>query len=240
MKDIELWHGDCLDLMKDIPDSLVDMVFADLPYGTTACKWDVIIPFNLLWKELNRVSKKTANFIFTASQPFTSLLVQSNIENFKYEWIWEKEQGTNPMLAKHQILKKHENILVFYRVFETYNPQMKKGKSYNEFLSNSSKIGEVYGSRKSIHKKNIGTRYPTSIQKFVREDRKKGLHPTRKSNSLMDYILLTYSKEKDWILDPVMGSGTTGESAKRLNRKFIGIEKDKKYFDIAVDRINNT
>ena len=224
--------------MNNIPDKSVDMVFADLPYGTTACKWDSIIPFDKLWNHFMRVSKPNTNFIFTASQPFTSALVMSNPKMFKYEWIWEKEQATNPMLAKKQIMKVHENILVFYKKQGTYNPQMTKGNPYSGFSSAESKIGEVYGGRKSIHKENSGTRYPTSIQKFIREDRRKKFHPTRKSNSLMDWILNTYSNENDLVLDPTMGSGTTGESCVRLNRRFIGIEKDKKYFKTAVKNIN--
>jgi len=237
MKDIELWKGDCLELLPKIETKSVDLVFADLPYGTTACSWDVIIPFKELWSELLRIGKPRCNYVFTASQPFTSLLVSSNIEMFKYEWIWEKEQATNPMLAKKQIMKVHENILVFYNQQGYYNPQMTEGKPYSGFLDETKKIGEVYGGRKSVHKKNNGTRYPKSIQKFSREDRRKKLHPTRKSNSLMDYVLNTYSIEGDLVVDPTMGSGTTGESAKRLSRRFVGIEKDDKYFYTAYKNI---
>lgn len=238
MKDIELWLGDCLEKLNDIPNKSVDMVFADLPYGTTACKWDSILPFDKLWENFIRVSKPNTNFIFTASQPFTSALVMSNPKMFKYEWIWEKEQATNPMLAKKQIMKVHENVLIFYNKQGVYNPQMIKGNPYSGFSSEESKIGEVYGGRKSVHKENNGTRYPTSIQKFSREDRRKNLHPTRKSNALMDYIVKTYSNEGDLVLDPTMGSGTTGEACVRLNRRFIGIEKHKRYFKIANKRIN--
>lgn len=235
---ISLFKGDCLEVLPSLNSASVDLVFADLPYGTTACSWDIIIPFDKLWKELLRVGKPNCNFIFTASQPFSSLLVCSNLDMFKYEWIWEKEQATNPMLAKKQIMKVHENVLVFYDKQGYYNPQMTEGKPYSGFIDENKSIGEVYGGRKSIHKENKGTRYPKSIQKFVREDRRKKLHPTRKSNSLMDYILKTYSREGDVVLDPTMGSGTTGESAKRLNRDFIGIEKTNKYFKLAQERIN--
>lgn len=234
---IDLLQGDCLDLLKTIPDNKVDLVLVDLPYGTTVCSWDVIIPFEPLWKELNRVSKENAAQIFTASMPFSSLLVSSNIKNFRYEWIWEKPQGTNPLTSKKMPLKSHENILVFYRKLPTYNPQMEQGTPYGGFSSDQSKIGEVYGSLKSRHRDNpTGERYPKTVLRFKQE---KGLHPTQKPVPLFEYLIKTYSNENETILDCTMGSGTTGVACVNTNRNFIGIEKDENYFNVAKKRIES-
>lgn len=176
--------------------------------------------------------------VFTAAQPFTTILAASNLKNFKYEWIWEKPQGTNPMNAKVMPLKSHENILVFYRKKPTYNPQMWFSTPYSGFSSETSKIGEVYNKAKSKHRDNPeGSRYPKTILKFKQE---KGLHPTQKPVELMRYLIRTYSNKNDTILDNAMGSGTTGVACILENRKFIGIEKDEKYFKVAQDRIKNT
>ena len=173
--------------------------------------------------------------VFTAAQPFTTVLAHSNLENFRYEWIWEKPQGTNPMNAKVMPLKSHENILVFYRKKPIYNPQMWYSTPYSGFSSEQSKIGEVYGSAKSKHRDNPdGSRYPKTVLKFKQE---KGLHPTQKPVDLMRYLIRTYSNEGDLILDNTMGSGTTGVAAVIENRRFIGIENESKYFEIAVNRI---
>ena len=232
---MKLYKGDCLDILKQIEDDSVNMLLVDLPYGTTACKWDSIIPLDKLWKEYYRICKKNAAMVFTAAQPFTTILAASNLKDFKYEWIWEKPQGTNPMNAKIMPLKSHENILVFYRNKPKYNPQMWKSTPYSGFKSESSKIGEVYGSAKSQHRDNPeGTRYPKTILRFKQE---KGLHPTQKPVALMEYLIKTYSDENDIILDNTMGSGTTGVACVNTNRKFIGIEQDEKYFKIAEERI---
>ncbi len=235
MTDIQLYHGDCLTLLDDIPDDSVDMLLVDLPYGTTACKWDSIIPLEQLWEQYNRICKKNAAMVFTAAQPFTTILIQSNINNFKYEWIWEKPQGTNPMSAKYMPLKSHENIVVFCRGKPKYNPQMEQGTPYKGFSSDESKIGEVYGSAKSKHRDNPeGTRYPKTVLKFKQE---KGFHPTQKPVPLMEYLINTYTDEGDIVLDNTMGSGTTGVACKNLRRKFIGIEQDESYFNIAHARM---
>ena len=232
----KLLHGNCLDLLPTLPDDSVDLLLVDLPYGTTACKWDEIIPLDLLWKQYNRICKKTAAMVFTAAQPFTSILATSNIENFRYEWIWEKPQGTNPMNSKIMPLKSHENILIFYRKKPTYNPQMWKSTPYKGFKSDTSKIGEVYGSANSKHRDNPeGTRYPKTVLRFKQE---KGHHPTQKPVALMEYLIKTYSNENETILDNTMGSGTTGVACANTNRKFVGIEFDEKYFNIAKNRIN--
>lgn len=175
--------------------------------------------------------------IFTASQPFTTILAASNIKDFRYEWIWEKPQGTNPMNAKIMPLKSHENILVFYRKKPKYNPQMWYSTPYNGFSSSTSKIGEVYGNAQSKHRDNPeGSRYPKTVLKFKQE---KGLHPTQKPVDLMRYLIKTYSDENDLILDNTMGSGTTGVACLMEKRNFIGIENDVNYFEISVNRINS-
>lgn len=234
---MNLLLGNCLELLQTLPDNSIDMVLADLPYGTTACSWDSILPLDILWKQYNRVCKETGAMAFTASQPFTTILASSNIENFKYEWIWEKPQGTNPMNAKTMPLKSHENILVFYRKTPTYNPQMWYSTPYSGFSSSESKIGEVYGKANSKHRNNPeGSRYPKTVLKFKQE---KGLHPTQKPVELMRYLIKTYSNENEVILDNTMGSGTTGVAAVLENREFVGIESDETYFNIAKSRIKS-
>jgi site-specific DNA-methyltransferase (adenine-specific) len=214
------------------------MVLVDLPYGTTACKWDSIIPLDKLWEQYNRICKKDGAMVFTAAQPFTTILAASNLKNFRYEWIWEKPQGTNPMNAKVMPLKSHENILVFYRKKPVYNPQMWYSTPYSGFSSNTSKIGEVYGSAKSKHRDNPqGSRYPKTVLKFKQE---KGLHPTQKPVEMMEYLIKTYSNEGDVILDNTMGSGTTGVACVNTNRNFIGIEMEENYYKIAEQRISST
>jgi len=237
-KYIQLLSGECLDKLPEISDGSVDMIMADLPYGTTACKWDSIIPLDLLWKEFHRVTTDNAAMIFTAQQPFTTVLANSNLSELRYEWIWEKPQGTNPMNAKVMPLKSHENILVFYKKKAIYNPQMWYSTPYSGFSSKTSKIGEVYGDAESKHRDNPdGSRYPKSVQKFKQE---KGFHPTQKPVALMEYLIKTYTNEEDTVLDPTMGSGTTGVACVMTKRKFIGIERDEKYFEIAEKRISDT
>ena len=234
---VNLHLGDCLDILPTLADNSVNMVLVDLPYGTTACKWDSIIPLDKLWKQYNRICKEDGAMVFTAAQPFTTILAASNLDNFRYEWIWEKPQGTNPMNVKVMPLKSHENILVFYRKKPIYNPQMWHSTPYSGFSSDTSKIGEVYGGAKSKHRDNPeGSRYPKTVLKFKQE---KGLHPTQKPVSLMEYLIKTYSNEGETVLDNCMGSGTTGVACVNTNRDFIGIEKEEKYFKIAENRMNN-
>jgi DNA modification methylase len=229
--------GDCLDILPTLEDNSVDMVLVDLPYGTTACKWDSIIPLDKLWEQYNRICKEDAAMVFTAAQPFTTILAASNLENFRYEWIWEKPQGTNPMNAKVMPLKSHENILVFYRKKPIYNPQMWYSTPYTGFSSEESKIGEVYGSAKSKHRDNPeGSRYPKTVLRFKQQ---KGFHPTQKPVDLMEYLIKTYTNEGQTVLDNTMGSGTTGVACMNTGRNFIGIELEEKYFKISENRINN-
>jgi site-specific DNA-methyltransferase (adenine-specific) len=235
---IELYQGDCLEIMKTIPDDSVDMILADLPYEITAAKFDILIPFEPLWEQYNRIAKEDTAMVFTASQPFTTSLISSNLKNFRYEWIWEKPQGTNPMVAKIQPLKAHENIVVFYRKRPKYNPQMTISTPYGGFKSKQKKLGEVYGDLDSKHRDNPeGTRYPKTVLQFKQE---KGIHPTQKPVPLMEYLIKTYTNDGDVILDNCFGSGTTGVAAKKTGRGFIGIELDEEYFKLGSERIKKT
>ena len=320
-ENVTLGHGDSLELMKHIPDGSVDMVLADPPYGTTACKWDSIIPFEPMWAELKRIIKSNGVIVLFASQPFTTKLIHSNMEMFRYSWVWEKEQGVNFLSANKQPMKVHEDIIIFYtdlggqrgaaseydpirnylknerklagltakkaknilgnrmgghyftngvqfcipseenykklqstgffglsyselkRWYDelglniktsTYNPQMTIGVPY---VSGGGDSGEVTGGVQKIQTKNTGTRFPRSIQKFKREA---GLHPTQKPVALLEYLIKTYTDKKMTVLDNCMGSGSTGVAAKNTNRKFIGIELDQNYFEIAKKRIQDS
>jgi len=234
----ELHNGDCLEVMKSIQDNSVDMILTDLPYGTTACKWDTVLDLEKLWGGYNRILKDNGAVVLNAQQPFTTTLASSNIKNFRYEWIWEKPQGTNPLNAKIMPLKSHENVLVFYQKKPTYNPQMWMSTPYSGFKSDDKKIGEVYGSLNSEHRDNpTGERYPKSILKFKQE---KGLHPTQKPVEMMEYFIKTYTNETEIVLDSTMGSGTTGVACVNTNRNFIGIELDDAYFKTAKNRIEKS
>ena len=232
---MNLMLGDCLERMKEIPDGSVDLILADPPYGTTACKWDSVIDFDLMWLQLKRIIKPNGAIVLFGSEPFSSMLRCSNLKMFKYDWVWEKPQGTNPMNAKVMPLKSHENILVFYSNKPNYNPQMWQSTPYSGFSSDSSKIGEVYGFAKSKHRSNPeGTRYPKTVLRFKQD---KGLHPTQKPVALMEYLIKTYTQEGETVLDFAAGSFTTGVACKNTGRKFIGIEKDAGYFEIAKQRL---
>ena len=229
--------GDCLEVLKTLSSESVDMVLADLPYGTTACKWDCPISLLYLWRQYNRIAKANAAMIFTSSLPFTATLANSNLRNLRYEWIWEKNQGTNPLNAKVMPLKAHENVLVFYRRAPVYNPQMGRGTPYKGFCSKTAFIGEVYRKRQSRHRDNpSGDRYPKSVLKFKQE---KGYHPTQKPVPLCEYLIRTYSNEGDVVLDNTMGSGTTGVACVNTGRNFVGIEIDSAYYCIAEKRIRD-
>jgi len=230
-----LFQGDCLDIMPLIPDKSVQLILADLPYGTTACKWDSIIDLDLLWKQYKRIIKDNGAIVLTASQPFTAKLISSNYEMFRYEWIWEKTLFSNFALVKKQPAKLHENILVFYKKQPIYNPQMQYGKPYTDKPRKRTMgvINDAIGIKKAIDNK--GERYPSSVQKYSNGNNKTE-HPTQKPLDLMKYLISTYSNENDMVLDNTMGSGTTCLAAKELNRKFIGIEKEANYYEIACQR----
>ena len=228
--------GNCITLLKDLKEDSIDMILVDLPYGTTACKWDSIIPLELLWKEYNRVCKEEAAMVFTSAQPFTTTLAHSNLKNLRYSLVWEKPNGTNPFQASIMPMKKHEDILVFYRKLPTYNPQMVSGKAYKW---NSTRSGGEAGSitqSKETPIDNKGTRYPSSVLHFKQE---RGLHPTQKPVPLMEWLIRTYTNEGDVVLDNTMGSGTTGVACKNTNRKFIGMEQDTDYYNTSKKRLDN-
>ena len=235
---IKLMKGDCLDRMKEIPDGSVDMVLTDPPYGTTACKWDSIIPLEPMWEQLKRVIKPNGAIVMTASQPFTTTLIASNMKMFKYCWVWEKTMASNFALAKKQPFKKHEDICVFYQKQPAYNPQMESGKSYTDRRSigaRNASVGTDAGVKR-VPIENTGTRYPSSVQKFSNGNNG-NVHPTQKPVALMEYLIRTYTNEGETVLDFTMGSGTTGVAAVNTGRSFIGIEMDDHYFSVAEQRI---
>lgn len=240
IKDVQLYNDDCLFVMDTIPDNSIDLILCDLPYGTTQNKWDIMLPLDELWKQYMRISKGA--IVLHAAQPFTSLLVSSNLKHFKYDWIWEKTKATGHLNAKKQPLRNKEDILVFYKKQPTYNPQMTQGEPYKnkagkDHDSQSSMTGS-YGKYSNYRPDNEGTRYPKQILKFNVVQRGT-LHPTEKPVALLEYLIKTYTNPGDLILDNCMGSGSTGEAALKTGRKFIGIEKDKDFFDIASNRILN-
>lgn len=240
-----LFQGDCLDIMPLIPNKSVQLILADLPYGTTACKWDSIIPFDKLWKEYERIITDNGAIVLTASQPFTSALVMSNPKLFKYEWIWRKNTGTGFATAKYQPLRYHESILVFSKGKTNYNPI--PTERFSEASKKMCKKPVRGGGKKtSSHismeivkvQYDSETKNPESVLEFKSVPNAGGhkLHPTQKPIELFEYLIKTYSNETDMVLDNTMGSGTTCLAAKELNRKFIGIEKDANYYEIACRR----
>ena len=228
---MRLIHGECLEEMTKIPDQSVDMVMCDLPYGTTQNKWDTCIDLVKLWEQYKRICKGA--IVLTAAQPFTSVLVCSNIRDFKYQWVWQKEAGTGLLNAKKQPLRDHEDVLVFYGSQPTYNPQMTTGKPYTCKKGGDTENYNPSGSVVTINK---GTRCPKTVQFFKRDADKN--HPTQKPVALMEYMINTYTKPGMIVLDNCMGSGTTGVACVRKGRYFIGIERDEAYFAVAEKRIN--
>lgn len=228
--------------MKGIPDRSVDLVLADLPYGITAAKWDCEIPLEDLWSAYERIGKENACYIFFGSQPFTSKLISSKIDWFKYCWYWEKEKGTGFLNTKHQPLRCIEEICVFYNKKCTYNPQMVLlDKPYRHKLPTKSSevINDVASFKQEVQYKTYTHAHPKNILKFPRDNSNKGVHSTQKPLALMEYLVRTYSDEDQIVLDNVMGSGTTGVACKKLKRQFIGMEIDASVFKIAEDRIDS-
>lgn len=237
----DLRLGDCLDVMKEIEDNSIDCIICDLPYGTTSCSWDIIIPFEQLWKEYKRVRKDNTPIVLFGQEPFSSYLRISNINEYKYDVYWQKERITNIMQVKNRFGKDTETISIFYKKQCTYNPQMveyrgaKRGNKVKD-----GKLGKLVddSNNKTVFEYNDnGTRYPTQILKFKRDILTSNLHPTQKPVELLEYLIKTYSNENNIILDNCMGSGTTGVACVNTNRSFIGIEKDPTYFEIAKNRI---
>jgi len=233
------YQGDCLMEMDKIADKSVDMILCDLPYGTTSCKWDSVIPFEPLWKQYERIVKDNGAIVLTASQPFTTVLISSNFGLFRYELIWDKIRAATGLNAARMPMKTHENICVFYKKQPTYNPQMTEGTPFDKTKYNGQvETANVTGGGEKNSKKNDGTRFPISIHRYSQNwSRQQQIHPTQKPVELMEYLIKTYTNEGETVLDNCMGSGTTGVACKKTGRHFIGIEKDEKYFEIAVNRI---
>lgn len=236
---MQLIHGDCLKAMDELIECgvKVDAIITDPPYGTTACKWDSVIPFPEMWERLNKLIKPNGAIVLFGSEPFSSALRMSNIKNYKYDWVWKKDAGSNFATVRYQPMKEHENVIIFNT--KSYNPikqeriGARKGKKTTSF--DSGRNNSVYGNMDGIGKFEVEElRYPSSVQLFKRE---RGLHPTQKPVALMEYLIKTYTNEGETVLDFTMGSGTTGVACVNTNRKFIGIEMDDKYFDIAKNRI---
>ncbi len=245
---ITLWHGDCLELLKNIPDNSIDMVLTDPPYGTTACKWDTVIPFEPMWHKLKRITKDNGAICLFGSEPFSSHLRLSNLKMFKYDWIWHKSRPTGFALAKKQPMRTHEIISVFYSKQANYNsikePRDANKESINRYkyeMSLGTGTNKVNGgiSNQRANIEDIHMRNATTVKYFKSMVNCKLLHPTQKPVKLLEYLIKTYTLENETVLDFTMGSGSTGVAAKNLNRKFIGIEKEEKYFDIAKERIEN-
>lgn len=237
MKNIELWFGDCLELMDNIPEKSIDMVFADLPYGTTYQNWDKIIDMKLLWEKYDRIVKDNCPLVFTASQPFTSLLICSKLDWFRCEWIWDKENPTNFANANIQPLKQHESVIVFSRKSSNYYPQKVQGKINHKQGNSKNNSSEIRLINTRVEDDLSGLKFPKSILYYPKHSSQCKNHPNEKMVNFIEYFIRTYSKENDTILDNTMGSGSSGVASKNLNRKYIGIENNQKYFDIATQRI---
>ncbi len=232
----KLLNGDCLELMKDIPDKSIDMILCDLPYGITACKWDNVIPFEPLWEQYNRIIKDNGAIVLFGSEPFSSQLRMSNIKNYKYDWVWDKKKIGTPLNAKRQPLKIHENIMVFNK--HNYYPIMSVGKYRKK--GGVSKQAEITGKVDLNYSVYNNLYYPKSIIEFSNASQKGKVHPTQKPVELLEYLIKTYTNEKETVLDNCMGSGSTGVACINTNRNFIGIELDENYYKIAENRINST
>lgn len=240
-KDYKLFLGDCLEVMKTLADNSIDLCLTDPPYGTTVCKWDSVIPFEPMWKELKRICKPKVAICLFGSQPFTSALVMSNPILFKHEWIWIKNAGSNFANTVREPMKEHESILVFSCGGWTYNKQMQEraesGLARTKHFVKYETASENYRVFEGREPKTISIfRVPSSWQKFNRE---RGFHPTQKPVELLRYLIRTYTQESETVLDFTMGSGSTGVACQLENRKFIGIEKDENYFEIATNRIES-
>lgn len=244
MSNIKLMQGDCLEEMKKIPDGSIDMVLTDPPYGTTACKWDSIIPLEPMWEQLKRIIKPNGAIVMFGVEPFSSLLRCSNLKQFKYDWVWQKDKATNHLNAKRMPMRRNEIISVFYKSQCLYTPQLQSKDPKNiRPPTTKRKQAENYGAMtaESVRKIPVNMSYPNETLQFrgCFGDKGKSLHPTQKPVALMEYLIRTYTNEDETVLDFTMGSGSTGVAAKNLNRKFIGIELDAGYFEIAKERINN-
>ena len=249
---IELFHGDAIEVMKQLPDGIIDLVLCDPPYGTTECSWDAIIPLDQMWEQIFRISKPLATFVFTASQPFTSMLGASNMEMLKYAWVWEKNRPTGHVHAKNKPMKKHEDVLIFSRGTTAHASQSSRRMTYNPQgltalpepkVRRVNTVGDetVLSHRKS-HRDTVRVveGFPHSILQYNTPSKDERVHPTQKPIDLFEYLVKTYSNEDEVVLDFSMGSGTTGVACVNTNRNFIGIEKNLDFFRIAKTRIENS
>ena len=238
----QIYLGDCLDIMKNIENKSVDMILCDLPYGTTQCSWDTVIPFEPLWGQYERIIKDNGAIVLFGSEPFSSLLRTSNIKMYRHEWIWYKDKSGNFMNCKFEPMKVHENIMIFGKKKGTYNPIMElrneKNKRNNKPRTNTSNIIHTQEFYTEKSRGNSDYKYPTSIKYF--NSVRNGLHPTQKPVDLCEYLIKTYTNEGELVLDNCIGSGTTAVACINTNRNFIGIEKDEQIFNTAVNRINKT
>ncbi|OIN06139.1 DNA methylase [Shewanella algae] len=234
---VKLWHGDCLDLLKNLPAASVDMILCDLPYGTTRNSWDSIIPLEPLWAEYKRICKGA--IVLTAQTPFDKVLGASNLNMLRYEWIWKKSHPTGHMNAKKMPMKAHENVLVFYRKLPTYNPIKTTGHVKKTAVKRRDTTTN-YGKQKFTELPYSSTeRYPRSVVRFPSDKQKSALHPTQKPLDMFEYFIRTYTNPGDTVLDNAMGSGTTGVACWNTGRDFIGIEKDHVIFETARKRLEN-
>ena len=231
---MKLFNGDCLEVMKELPDNSIDFILTDLPYGTTQCKWDNIISFKPMWEQIERIKKSKTSVCLFGNQPFSTKLINSNIDNYKYDWIWNKKQSGNPLNAKKQPLKIYENIHIFYK--HNYYPIMRTGKmrtkgGLNKQPKHTNKVNLNYKVKNNQY-------YPTAILEFSNANKRNKVHPTQKPVELLEYLIKTYTKETETVLDFTMGSGSTGVACVNTNRDFIGIELDKEYYKTAKERID--
>lgn len=247
MYDINLVHGDCLEYLPLVPDKSVDMILCDLPYGSTGCKWDSIIPSNLLWEHYVRICKEKAAIVLTATNPFATTLIQSRIDWFKYEWIWHKNMTSGFHLAKKQPLRNHELVLVFYKKQPTFNlikelrdlsERSKKRMNYSFTTKRGTNVHQNGIKKVQFIPENKDLSYPKTVKKWNGVNSNNRLHPTQKPLDMIEYLIKTYTNEGDMVLDNCMGSGTTGVACLNTSRKFLGIEIEKEYYDKAVNRIN--
>lgn len=234
-----IYQRECIEGMRMIPDKSIDMILCDLPYGTTRNKWDSVIDLAKLWEQYNRIIKDNGAIVLTAAPPFNAILGASNIKNYRYEWIWDKKLGSGSLNVKKVPLKRHENILVFYKKAPTYNPQMRKGKYRNKSTSKPESNKGNYGEIKHLKDNFNDDYYPTTLLEFSNANVRDRVHPTQKPVDLFEYLIRTYSNEGDIVLDNCMGSGTTAIAALRTGRQFIGFELEREYVEIANNRIDN-
>ena len=235
---ITIYLGDCLEIMPTLQAASVDLVLCDLPYGTTACKWDAVIPFAPLWAAYRRVARQAAPIILHCAQPFTAALVMSNVAAFKYQWVWQKDAGTGFGNCNRQPLRDHEDIAVFYSAQPVYHPQFARGAAYTTTSKGGNHASGVYagGGLNPITTENTGRRFPKTVLAFAREKRGR-CHPTQKPVALMEYLIRTYTNPGDTVLDNCMGSGSTGVACINTGRNFIGIEIEERYCEIAAKRL---